>query len=201
MFGINKLMLRVLPALCILEWRVHIFFDGSRPTSAPGREPCMVHRSHRNGPLAREPIQPSARNHRIPCTRPGRSVRTRGPLRNRHDPPCRTPMVAKSCHQVQRSAISAGAAGRDASPRLGRNVHVHSNFERWPALRTIVATRPTGCPWSRKLATWCHVVPFPPSRPGETRRLAVAETRAFAQISGECRCAAPTRGDVSAHQD
>ena len=53
----------------------------------------------------------------------------RRPLRNRHDPSNRTPLVAKTCSQVQRGAISAAAAGRDVSPRLGGHVRFRSNLE------------------------------------------------------------------------
>ena len=114
----------------------------SRPTSAPGREPSMVHRSHRNGSLARESIRTSARHRRLSCSRPGRPVRADGPLRNRHDPPNRMPWVAKTCSEVQRSAISAGAAGPDASPPLGGNAHFRSLFERLAVRAPLAITFP-----------------------------------------------------------
>jgi hypothetical protein len=67
-----------------------------------------------------------------------------------------------------------------------------------PAARgTLIITRPTGRPWSRKVATKCHEVPFRPVRPGGTRRLGSAETRTFAPVSGDYWCAAPGRRDVS----
>ncbi len=54
----------------------------------------------------------------------------------------------------------------------------------------IVTTRPTGRPWSRKLAAKCNEVPFRPARPAGTCRLGSADTCVFAQISSNRRCAA-----------
>ena len=101
----------------------------SRPTSAPGREPREVHRSHQNDPFTTDPIPRSARRRRISCTGPGRQAR---PVRLRHNhrnPRNRMPLVPKTCSEVQRDADSASGAGPDASPRPPRIAQLRSNLE------------------------------------------------------------------------
>ena len=96
----------------------------SRPTSAPGREPRTVHRSHQYGPFVREPIRTSGASsslyfvHVSGPTCPGSSLRgtivTTRPIGGRWS--------RKVAAEVQRGAISACAAGADASLRLGGRI-------------------------------------------------------------------------------